>query len=285
MADSDHSSTPGKSPAFQFYPKDFLTDENVRLMSMQERGIYITLMSYCWIESTLPADTKLLARLCGMPLKQFNNLWRAIAPCFDVDPLHVDRIIHQRLDKERVKQILFKRRQSDNGKRGGRPNKPTEKPEPETQINPSLSPSGLAKESSSSALCTLQSADSSQHPRKEREGVAHTRMGSGVMAGSLPRDHLRHSWCGRVCVPDFLHGQFERSTGLTETTLKAFYLSTFEGIDESEAVEPDAVKFWRPRVAARWPPLAPSSSLKPEDLVMTPEERAAEDARYGRGRR
>jgi hypothetical protein len=46
MADSD--STPGgKSPAFQFYPKDFLTDENVRVMSLQERGAYITLLCLC----------------------------------------------------------------------------------------------------------------------------------------------------------------------------------------------------------------------------------------------
>ena len=31
-----------KSPAFQFYPKDWLADPDVACMTMAERGIYIT---------------------------------------------------------------------------------------------------------------------------------------------------------------------------------------------------------------------------------------------------
>lgn len=106
-----------------------------------------------------------------------------------------------------------------------------------------------------------------------------------VMAGRLPKNHLTHAWCGRVCVPEFLHNEFERATGQPEQSLYDFYRDTFAQIAESEPVDPDALKFWRPRVSARWTPSTPSSSLKPEDLVMTPEERAADAARYGRGRR
>src|SRR5687768_14115762 len=71
-----------KSPAFQFYPKDFLSDENVRVMSMQERGVYITLLSICWIHGTLPASVERLAKLCGVPHPAFRKLWPALEPCF-----------------------------------------------------------------------------------------------------------------------------------------------------------------------------------------------------------
>ena len=39
-----------KSPAFQFYPKDWLADHDVACMTMAERGIYITILCYSWEE-------------------------------------------------------------------------------------------------------------------------------------------------------------------------------------------------------------------------------------------
>ena len=57
-----------KPPAFQFYPKDFLSDINVSVMSMEERGIYITLLSHCWLEGWLPNASTKLQRICNYPL-------------------------------------------------------------------------------------------------------------------------------------------------------------------------------------------------------------------------
>src|SRR6187397_742097 len=101
-------------------------------------------------------------------------------------------------------------------------------------------PSGISPESvetQESLACgralTLAKTNGLDHDNGSSRARA-TGMGSGVMGGALPRDHMRHSWCGRVCVPDFLHEQFERSTGQSEQTLKAFYNSTFETIPEDE---------------------------------------------------
>jgi uncharacterized protein YdaU (DUF1376 family) len=116
MADPEF--TPGKSPAFQFYPKDFLTDEHVALMSLHERGAYITLLAKCWIEGSLPSNVELLARLCGTPTPAFRKLWPAIAPCFRVARRGSDRLVNPRLEKERVKQSSFHDGQSERGKRG-----------------------------------------------------------------------------------------------------------------------------------------------------------------------
>jgi uncharacterized protein YdaU (DUF1376 family) len=110
MADS-HSS---KAPAFQFYPNDFLSDANVIVMSMQERGCYITLICVCWQQGSLPSDTDQLARFCALPVPTFRKLWPAVEKCFRASG--ADRLVHPRLEKERKKQREFRKLQSDKGK-------------------------------------------------------------------------------------------------------------------------------------------------------------------------
>lgn len=80
--------------------------------------------------------------------------------------------------------------------------------------------------------------------------------GSGVMAGSLPRDHLRHAWCGeRICVPDFLHARFVRAIGGEDADerLRACYAEAMADIPPEDPIEPDPLKFWPPLVTSRWP--------------------------------
>lgn len=104
-----------KAPAFQFYPKDFLTDERVRLMSHTERGLYITLLCYCWLEQSLPSDVSQLARLMAVPCARFERLWSGpLAECFRKGD--DGRLYHKRLEEERTKQEAFRRRASDGGK-------------------------------------------------------------------------------------------------------------------------------------------------------------------------
>lgn len=107
-----------KAPAFQFYPKDFLTDERVVLMTNTEIGLYVRLLCFCWLEGTLPLETERLAKMARMPLKQFTKLWEQsiVRECFQV--LEDGRLHHKRLDEERSKQTTFHRRQSDRGKAG-----------------------------------------------------------------------------------------------------------------------------------------------------------------------
>lgn len=117
---------PEKSPAFQFYPKDFLADGNVAGMSLQERGAYITLLCVCWQEQSLPMALNRLANMVGSPLSAFHKLWPAIAPCF----VEKDgRYVHPRLEKEREKQDHFRRRQSDKGKASATARQPKGQPE------------------------------------------------------------------------------------------------------------------------------------------------------------
>lgn len=118
-----------KAPAFQFYPKDFLMDGNVAVMTLAERGAYITLLCLCWQERSLPSDAKRLARLCGTSTAAFARLWRALEPCFRVSGDDPKRLIHPRLEREREKQESFRRRQSDAGRASAARRQPEVQPE------------------------------------------------------------------------------------------------------------------------------------------------------------
>lgn len=106
---------PERSPAFQFYPKEFLADGNVGGMSLQERGAYITLLCFCWNDGSIPTDPARLATMCGTTAKAFAACWPAVRACFRE---HDGRFIHPRLERERAKQDDHRERRSDRGVRG-----------------------------------------------------------------------------------------------------------------------------------------------------------------------
>lgn len=163
MADPEHTTTPGKSPAFQFYVKEFLSDANQAGMSLQETGAYIRLMCYEWNEQGkgIPDDAMRAARMVGATSAQMRKMWTALRGCFQTHATTPHRIIHPRLELERKKQSAFHRRQSDNGKKGGRPRKPVE-----TQPKPTANPN------KSSPISYLQTAVKKIATDDPRDGIA-----------------------------------------------------------------------------------------------------------------
>lgn len=127
------------SPAFSFYPKDWLSDANVTAMTFDEQGIYVRLLCHYWLEGTLPASEEKLARLLGMPVKRFARAWVALQPCFRVEG---DRLVQKRVETEREKQEAFRDSQANKGKMGGRPKAPVKPDESRGFIsaNPALTP-------------------------------------------------------------------------------------------------------------------------------------------------
>jgi uncharacterized protein YdaU (DUF1376 family) len=103
-----------KAPAFQFYAGDFLSDLNVQIMTMSQRGIYITLLAMEWIEGSLPSDIRTLKVLCGQH-PNFEEDWGAIKHCFYEEN---GRIYNRRLESERSNMISYRERMSNNGKKG-----------------------------------------------------------------------------------------------------------------------------------------------------------------------
>ena len=108
-----------KRPSFQWYPKDFLTDEKVEVMSLEEQGAYRRLMDSEWLHAGLPRDTKDLAKMCKVTHARFLKLWPPIERCFKVQR-GGKRLVHPRLASERRKQDLHKAAKSKGGKAGAK---------------------------------------------------------------------------------------------------------------------------------------------------------------------
>lgn len=84
-------------------------------MSLTEVGVYITLLSYQWMDGGLPVDVDQLARLARVPQKQFARMWAngVLRECF----VERDgRFVNERLERVRQEAIAYR----ESSARGGR---------------------------------------------------------------------------------------------------------------------------------------------------------------------
>ncbi len=105
-----------KAPAFQFYVRDYLTDEAVLMMSYEQRGIYDTLLCHQWLERSISADPQELAKLLKVSPRRFLKLWPGIAVCFS--SAGDGRLVNERLERQRREQDEYAAGQVEHGKRG-----------------------------------------------------------------------------------------------------------------------------------------------------------------------
>jgi hypothetical protein len=90
----------------------------------------------------------------------------------------------------------------------------------------------------------------STHAEAEAEAQTHvqTPRVSEIPIGSRS-EHRSHAFCGRICVPAFLHREFVRLRGDDEaaanTALRAWYRKVDDGLQGKAVSEPDGLKFWR----------------------------------------
>lgn len=83
-----------KDPAFLFYPKDWL--EGTAEMTPTEKGVYIDLLAHQHQKKTLPADTKRLAKMVGLPESEFLKAWELLKSKFiQMD----DRLVNRKLSE------------------------------------------------------------------------------------------------------------------------------------------------------------------------------------------
>lgn len=89
-------------PYFKMYPADVETDENFRLMSYEQRGLYWTLLDHAWLNDGLPNDIEDVQHLAQLSKIDFDRMWKRVSKCF----ILVDgRLINSRQEKERFAAI------------------------------------------------------------------------------------------------------------------------------------------------------------------------------------
>lgn len=104
-----------KSPAFQMYAADFLTDTSH--WEADEVGVYTRLLLTQWINGHLPADINRLARIAGTSAEVMKKIWTVIG-CKFVDDGN-GNLINLRLEKSRTDKEAYLRSQSEKGKKSG----------------------------------------------------------------------------------------------------------------------------------------------------------------------
>lgn len=103
-----------KSPAFQFYPTDYIGSQRVRLMSLEEEGAYINLLCSCWQHGSIPADPQLAARIIGKGCS--TTVATTVLTMFEPST-EQGRMIHERLEKERGKQDAWRNKSAAGGRK------------------------------------------------------------------------------------------------------------------------------------------------------------------------
>lgn len=103
-----------KSPAFQFYPSNFLGSPSVRGMTAPELGVYILLLCLDWeLDGFTMEEASQLATSQRIPPAQFKAAWQKVRECFAEKR---GRFRNGRLDDERAKQKEWRRKSSKGGK-------------------------------------------------------------------------------------------------------------------------------------------------------------------------
>jgi hypothetical protein len=105
-----HEPSIRRPPAFMEYAADLLALEQVKLMTLAERGLLATMRCYIWSNDTLPADPKLMARLLGLePAEVREALTERVKSFFTPAPGQPDRLVCPELAAQMVR--LMDRRQ------------------------------------------------------------------------------------------------------------------------------------------------------------------------------
>lgn len=148
---------PQKSPAFQFYPKDFMA--GTATMSLQEVGAYMRLLCYAWDAGSVPTDPKERSRICACSRAQERELWKKVGTKFS---LQNDVYLNERMEEERQKQADYRRRQSDKGKASATVRWQPDGNRAVTTVTPRLQPDGNSSSSSSSSSSSKEQIPASK---------------------------------------------------------------------------------------------------------------------------
>jgi len=105
----------GNYPSFHFYPKDFLTDPDLELMSDLEYRAYTTLLFKSWLTKGLPLEDESLAKLSGAREK-WPECREKVMKKFSKNS---DKYFNTKLENVRKKMMDLSFKRSKSGKKGG----------------------------------------------------------------------------------------------------------------------------------------------------------------------
>ena len=83
------------------YVYEFIADRDVQAMELDELGAYFRLILTQWVNGSVPADRRALARLLHCEVEKMERIWVALAPCYKEHPERPGELIQGRVEGER----------------------------------------------------------------------------------------------------------------------------------------------------------------------------------------
>ncbi len=231
-----------KAPAYQWYPKDYDTDEAVKLMTYEQEGIYRRLLDHQALHGSIPEDPQQIALLVPkVPRARFVKLWDGMAAKFPA--VSDGRRANRRLARSQIEYADYLRGKSDNGRKGA---------EARWQKHSDTNGERIGE-----PMPNRWPATASATAEQERSRA----LGRGsVLDGALPRDHKHHAVCDPSysrCVPYAVHDkltnllapkhQGDRTAAKAE--LQAWYATVWASLP-ADFVMGEAFRFWQARFDA-----------------------------------
>jgi uncharacterized protein YdaU (DUF1376 family) len=249
------------------------------LLPMEPRGLYREMLTQAWRrDARLPNDHEAIQRAVGCTPKEWKRCWPHIEKYWRVDR---DSLINDTQLEVYTEAKARLERASAAGKRANAARwseRANVRPDVRTSIRSDVPPQSPP---SPSPVPSLPERSQGEKVRGAARPAALT--GGGVMAGALPRDHLRHSWCSeRICVPDFIHKQLVGAKGgdldAAATWLRSeWYPAVIARHAGPIGLRPE--KFWPAAFEAEFPPPRPKR-LAPVGPGVTGPVSAEKRARY-----
>jgi uncharacterized protein YdaU (DUF1376 family) len=107
---------PKQLPYMLLYVNDYIA--GTRSMTLAERGAYWDLILFSWARGgPLPNDRKQLAKLLGVPLRQFEEAWQGVREKFDKVP---GGLANARLERERAYALAKREKWSERAAKGAK---------------------------------------------------------------------------------------------------------------------------------------------------------------------
>ncbi len=162
-----------KSPAFQFYPKEWLSSPKILLMTPAQEGAYIRLLGYCWDDEdcSLPDDDAILAVMSRLNEGWFKGGSTMVKRCFISHPDKVGFLTNKRLLAERKKQEIWREKSRAGGKKSAitrleRSNKKSKSVDMKRKSKGGsrVVQAGSVEPNGNSAVCSLLSASAIASP-------------------------------------------------------------------------------------------------------------------------
>ncbi len=152
-------------------------------MTLEQEGIYVRLLAYCWREGSIPADAEACAALCK---GGSTTAIRVVQARFNQHPETADRLVHPRLEAERQKNREWRAKSAEGGRRSAQKRQqksavsrvvqPPYQPKTNRAVEPTGNTSSAFSSSSSSSILNASESreidpDLERHTHKAPQNV------------------------------------------------------------------------------------------------------------------